>query len=226
MKLLQSNGIRFCVRENTSDEKAFREVIEKRCYERREFQVEAGERWFDLGANVGAFACYALSKGVSSVVCYEPDPENCMQAVLNLKANGFDAPVIQSAVTHRPNGMVTLNLWPKGQSWRNSVVRKVRGCTEIKVPTVNVFSILKNGDCCKMDIEGSEIEILEAWPENLRLKKMVVEYSFDVDPSAQRLVRIGQKMKKSFAHVHYRRDLERMDKWTFFPAATLLYCWN
>src|SRR5207344_2312360 len=84
-------------RPGTSDENALIEVINKKAYRRGsvKFDVERGERWLDLGANIGAFALYARSKG-ATVECYEPMPD-CFAI---LKKNVPKARLHNSAVTN------------------------------------------------------------------------------------------------------------------------------
>lgn len=225
MSILEDRGVKIECREGTSDEKTFQEVIVKKAYERREFQICAGERWLDLGGNVGAFTCLASSKG-AFVTTVEPDPSNVRMIRNNLSLNGFQAEIIQAAVVHDRREMEVLNLWPDGQSWRNSIVRNRRGTNSTVVRCHNAFDLIKNYDCVKMDIEGSEIMILENWPENLRLRKMVFEYSFDVDSSCARLRSILGKLRNSFSVLKYSKQIETLAEWKFFPPATMVFCTN
>ena len=85
LKILEHDDLKFYVREGTSDEKAFREVIEKNSYQRKYFQIESGEEWIDLGGNVGAFALMVL-KNNAKVKIYEPDPFSCRMIEKNFEA--------------------------------------------------------------------------------------------------------------------------------------------
>src|SRR5579859_2918018 len=88
--------------EGSSDEHALQEVLVKRCYRRSRynFDVLPGERWLDLGANIGSFALYVESRK-GHVHCYEPD-EDCFKI---LKLNAPNAVCYKLAVTtsHEPN---------------------------------------------------------------------------------------------------------------------------
>lgn len=222
-KAIVSKGLSFLVRAGTSDERVVREVVEKDCYQHRDFKIEAGETWIDLGGNIGAFAVLAASRG-ASVVSYEPDPSNADMLKTNMRKNGFDPVVYHAAVVHDDTPGVTLNLWPDGQSWRNSVVRAKRGSIPITVFAHNFFNIAMPNDCVKMDIEGSEIAILEHWPEDFRVRKLIGEYSFDVDDSVPRMLACMDRLKKVFRTVHYRPSLHKMKRWNYFPPATQFYC--
>lgn len=63
-------------RPESTDYDAIQEVNVKKAYRklREGFDVYPGERWLDLGANVGAFAIYCRLK-LATAVCYEPDKE-------------------------------------------------------------------------------------------------------------------------------------------------------
>ena len=52
---LDVEGIPFIVRKDTSDFQALREVVIKKAYEKKKFQIVAGETWIDLGVYTGAF---------------------------------------------------------------------------------------------------------------------------------------------------------------------------
>jgi FkbM family methyltransferase len=224
MQILEARGLKFMCRPETSDEKTFREVIEKKAYEKRDFQIEKDEFWLDLGGNVGAFTVLAASKGCT-VATFEPDPLNVEMIRQNLKLNSLRASMHGAAVVHDDRPSAVLNLWPKGQSWRNSLVRNKRGTTGIEVPCVNFFKLAKPDACVKMDIEGAEISILEAWPKGFRTKKLVFEYSFDVDQSCARLRRILERLKAEYPNVRYSAQIDRIEKWDFFPPATMVHCW-
>lgn len=222
-KTLKHGELKFMARIGSSDEKTFNEVIVKGAYEKREFKILPGERWLDLGGNVGAFSVLSASKN-AVVEVYEPDPINCKLIKENLKLNGLSAKVHQRAVVHDDTVAATLNLWPDGQSWRNSLVRNKKGTQPVTVMCQNFFKIVDSDSCVKMDIEGSEIVLLEQWPEGFRCKKLVFEYSFDVDPSCARLRRIIAKLKKVFPNVKYSSQIDRIEEWKFFPPATMVHC--
>jgi FkbM family methyltransferase len=224
MKLVEGRGLRFHCRPGSSDEKAFNEVILKKSYERRDFQILPGEHWLDLGANVGAFSVLATSLG-AKVTAYEPDPVNLRLTKENLALNGLMATLVPQAVVHDDRTSVELNLWPDGQSWRNSIVRNKRGTTPITVFCANFYKLAKPADCVKMDIEGAEIELLENWPEGFKVKKLVFEYSFDVDQSVERLRKIIKRLSPSFAQIKYSSQVDTIDRWSFFPPCTMVRCY-
>ena len=221
------NGIEFYFREGFSDLKTFKEVIGNETYLKKGMTIERGERWMDCGGNVGAFALLACSKG-AEVTVYEPDPYNCEMIKKNLAINGFSATVKQAALIHNDAKSVLLFIGNNGNVWRNSIVKKWNN-KGIKVPCLNFDEEAMNIDCCKMDIEGAEMPILE---NSTRLfKKMVYEWSFDIDASLPRFWSIIERHRAMFTVAEIgntgrfkTRDYDLWQK-SWFPACTNVFCY-
>jgi FkbM family methyltransferase len=184
MKLTKGviNGIQFYYREGMSDLKTFEEVLRNEVYLKKGMTIQSGETWMDCGGNVGAFTLLACSKG-AKVTVYEPDPFNCDMIKKNLTLNGFNAEVKQAALIHNDTKEIILFIGNNGNVWRNSIVKKWNN-KGIKVHCLNFDAEAKNFDCCKMDIEGAEMLILENTKKVF--KKLVYEWSFDIDDSLPR----------------------------------------
>lgn len=77
-----------------------------------------------------------------------------------------------------------------------------------------------------MDIEGAEINLLENLNNNdlKYIDKMVFEYSFNVDKSIPRFLKIIDKLKKSFSFIHYDKVKSNELEYNYFPACTLVFC--
>jgi len=224
------NGLEFICRPGTSDEKTVTEVIQNDVYQKRGLKIESGEHWIDLGGNIGAFTVLALSKG-ATVTVYEPDPNSFQILQANIERNGFKAEVINKAVTANKNGHAFLNVSKTNQFWRNSLVKSWGG-EAIKVDTVYFEDAIKAGDCVKMDIEGSEMPIIEKW--NIEeVKKLVYEWSYDVDCNMKRHWMAIDNLKKYFQHLegewnrigYENRNKEVWQK-SWFPACTNVFCFN
>jgi FkbM family methyltransferase len=231
MKLIKGEikGIKFYHREGMSDLKTFEEVLGNEVYLKKTMTIENGETWMDCGGNVGAFTLLACSKG-AKVTVYEPDPFNCEMIQKNLDLNGFKATIKQSALVHNDTKEIVLFIGNNGNVWRNSIVKKWNN-KGIKVPCVNFETEAKNFDCCKMDIEGAEMLILEN--TNKVFKKLVYEWSFDIDPSLTRFWKIIEKQKKQYSNLKdvgntakfKTRDYEVWQK-SWFPACTNVFAFN
>jgi FkbM family methyltransferase len=218
----EKTGLKFYYRPNTSDIKTIMEVVERGVYEKKYFKIEVGEHWIDLGGNIGAFTLLALSKG-ATVDVYEADDEHCEIIKMNLELNGLTATVINKAVVHDDNKEIYLNIQKNGNTWRNSIVKNWDGGKK-KVDCINIESVLNKDVCCKMDIEGAEILILE----NIKLmpKKMVYEWSFDIDDNIDRYRNVLKKMINNYRNVKHNsiKDEHKIWKKGWFPPCRNVYC--
>jgi len=217
-------GIKFLVREGTSDEKTFNEVIVNNTYQKKDFKIKKGEHWVDLGGNVGAFAVLALSKG-ATVDIYEPDPFSCKMIEKNLKVNDYDANIIQKAVVANDKKKMTMYVGNNMNVWRNSLYKNW-GNEKFTIDCVHYENVITKDSIVKMDIEGAEMAILESMQEFP--KKMVYEWSFDIDPSLTRYREILKKMKKRYKSIRgteFNLDFVEWQK-SWFPPCANVYCYG
>lgn len=228
MKRIEIQGLKFDVRPYSSDEKAIQEVVVEGCYRRKYFNVEAGERWLDLGANIGAFSCYALSRG-ASVWAYEPEPTNAQLLDNNISINGFSgftltrAAIVSDFVEERS---VNLFLSDKhGAYWRSSLYNH-HNRRKITVPAVRISSILGGIDCVKMDIEGAEIDILYNLDDWQSVRKLVFEYHFDKLNSVPYFLWIAKRLKKHFTSVIHRKFKPDAVEYNYNPSGIVVFCWR
>lgn len=194
MRQTEHDGIKFFYREDTSDLKTFEEVVIRDVYQKKGNKIQNGEHWIDCGGNVGAFTVLACSKG-AKVTVYEPDPFNCKMIEKNLKLNGFDAEIVCAGLVHNEVKKANLYVGNNGNVWRNSMFKNWNG-KGLKVDCVNFDEVVPNGVCVKMDIEGAEMPILEKTER--RFKKLVFEWSFDIDPSLPRFWSIIEKLQSQY----------------------------
>lgn len=229
MKLFKGEikGIEFYYRIGMSDLKTFEEVLSRGVYLKKGMTIESGEDWMDCGGNVGAFTLLACSMG-ATVTVYEPDPYNCEMIKKNLDLNGFTATIIQAALVHDDAKELMLFIGNNGNVWRNSIVKKWNN-KGIKVPCVNFDAEAKNFDCCKMDIEGAEMLILENTTKVF--KKLVYEWSFDIDGSLNRFRRVVDKQKEVYHKlaIQDKRYYELADDYIpkrFIAPCTNVFCYE
>jgi len=147
-----------------SDHKVYEEIFVRKIYDKSEF-IKRGERWLDLGANIGAFSLYCLSKGAIPTA-YEPSSRNYE------KLNKL------SIVSHRlavgPVATKSPLYLEKNNQWRHTLI-PVQGRDTEMVDVIGINDLdLGSYDGIKMDIEGSELEVIyamETFP-----KKLIFEY--------------------------------------------------
>ena len=221
------------IRPDTTDEKVIKEVLVQDVYEKKSigFFVTSGDFWLDLGGNIGTFALLALTRG-AKVISYEPEGENYALLVKNVQKNfgktrNFKA--YKKAVGVK-NGTIDLYLCQGEYNKYRHTIFPRRGRTSIPISIVairNVLSAHPGLNAIKIDIEGAEIEMLEQLTaaDYQGIKKMVLEYSFDIDRSIPRFLRIMERLKTHFPHVHWTKVKANEEFYNYFPAATLVFCY-
>jgi FkbM family methyltransferase len=228
MKESEINGIKFFHRENTSDFKTFEEVIQRDVYRKKGMTIQRGEHWIDCGGNVGAFTLLACSLG-AKVTVFEPDPNNCKMIEKNLLLNNFDAEIVMAGLVHNDIKKANLYVGNNGNVWRNSMYKNWNG-KGLKVDCLNFDEVVPDGVCLKMDIEGAEMPILEK--TNRRFKKMVFEWSFDIDGSLPRFWNVMDKLNRNYKVADIgntaRYKTKDYDVWqkSWFPACTNVFCYE
>jgi FkbM family methyltransferase len=222
---ITARGLLFDVRPGTSDAQAIKEVVEQHGYTRRWFQIEPGERWLDLGANIGAFSVLAASCG-ASVDAYEAEPANAALAVHNVALNHADATVHHAAVVADAYPGDTMPLYLSNTAyglWRHSLY-KTKNRRAIQVPVKRIGEILSGVDGVKMDIEGAEIDILYALDDFRSVKKFCFEYHFDVNSSVALFRHIIGRLSQHFSRVQAGKIPEGVEEYTFYPPARVVLC--
>jgi FkbM family methyltransferase len=234
VKMKNTNPLSVWVRPGTTDEKVVPEVLTRRVYEkpRLGFFIEPRDRWLDLGGNIGTFVLLCLVRGVASVSSYEPEPENFALMRRNVEENFPNAKnvrLVSRAVSVRKGTMPLYLCKGDYNKYRHTLCPK-RGRSVLPVGVEAVLGVLKKSraDCLKMDIEGAETGILEFLSASqyraLGIRKLVFEYSFDVDKSIPRFMAIIRRLREYFPRVHYDKVKEHELVYDYFPACTLVYC--
>jgi FkbM family methyltransferase len=111
----------------------------------------------DVGGNIGLFATFARDSWPGAhVVSIEPDPDNLEILRLNA-AKGSDLEVVAACASNRDG---TLR-FVAGQEAGSHVANGDSSNDTIAVPCVDVFRLADSADLIKIDIEGSEWDILD-----------------------------------------------------------------
>lgn len=156
--LRRSSG-RFSIRHRTGDVDILRKFYGYRYYEwPAEVKLALGDlgrpvNVLDLGANIGLFDVHARAQAaIGHVVCFEPDPANARVLKRARDANQCDWEVVPACASNRA-GIVRF-----GSGHQN--LSRITSDGDRDVPAVDVFGYLAGADLVKMNIEGSEWEIL------------------------------------------------------------------
>jgi FkbM family methyltransferase len=157
---LRDGGARFSVRHRSGDIDIFRKFYAYRYYE-WPTAVKAQLRGLgrpvnvvDLGSNIGFFQVHTRTQiPVGDVVCFEPDPGN--SAVLDhvRDLNGGSWQIVRACASNQ-EGTARFKTGHHNFS-------RIETDGDLEVPVQDVFPHLAGADLVKMNIEGSEWEILE-----------------------------------------------------------------
>ncbi len=140
--------------------------------------VNAGEVFMDIGANIGIYTLAAAHRvgPQGAVYAFEPHKTNGMSLMRNIQANGFDDRVkfLSCALSDR-SGMVDFNYRSLDAASTASQLGHtlIPGTTQTFTPSARelVFSTsvdellaagtIRPPNCIKIDVDGNEIRILE-----------------------------------------------------------------
>jgi FkbM family methyltransferase len=231
---------RFVVREGSSDIKSVDETWIKKAYQKPKlpFTINEGEKWLDLGANIGAFTCYAAIKGCH-VRAYEPQADNCDMIRENIEINNVASRVeiIRAAIVPLSQHGKTLNFYESTNpasfrrhtlygNYLNSSTKKNVKMTTVKALGFNTL-IADGYNCIKMNIEGAEIPILNELETNIGIKKLVFEYSFDMDKRIKTYVEVIERLQTMFKVVKSSRTIPlHLEEFPFYPPNSYIFCSN
>ena len=162
------------IRQGTLDEYIFKEV--RSSY--KDLEIKQGDTVLDLGANIGAFAKQAISKG-AKVFCYEPEPNNFVM----LEKNSPESHNTRSAVVGESKGNVSLYVNSKKNKGIH-MLKPVNGRNCIEVSSVSFSDLIQKHrpNKIKIDVEGAVYDFLPfALPDFV--ERLVMEIHFMYDPS-------------------------------------------
>tara|TARA_R100001440_G_scaffold956_3_gene3197 strand:- start:11034 stop:11726 length:693 start_codon:yes stop_codon:yes gene_type:complete len=192
-------------RKGTTDENIIKEIIQKQAYRKKklDFKIENDDVWLDGGAHIGIFGLYAAQNGAKKVYCYEPEDENYNLLLQNITIMKSEYPTEITANKYAVNqngGVGTFTIAPN--TWRHSLMTHYKK----KLPTqeINCKSLDEvlqtHGDinAIKLDIEGSELDILKNDHDFSNVKKLVFEYSFTKDRRMDNFFKCAEKLEKYF----------------------------
>jgi len=155
--------------------------------------LKPGGVFVDVGANIGYFAMLAASLvgKTGKVLAFEPNPDNCEQLSLSLRANGFANVELhacavadrEKTVTVYPDTSSSLSLVVGDHSVPDSMdavhlmhasaARTVRVCT-----LDTALQAVPRVDVVKIDTDGYEPEILQGMHETIRKYRPVLLTEF------------------------------------------------
>jgi FkbM family methyltransferase len=192
---LRNGESRFSVRHRSGDIDIFRKFYAYGYYDLPE-EVQARLRSLDravnvldLGANIGFFEVFTRDRlPIGRVVCFEPDPANAAVLERVRTANGADWEIVRACASNQA-GTVRFNTGRKNFS-------RIDAGGDADTPALDVFPRIAEADLVKMNIEGSEWEILQDPRLAQTSASWIVEYHRIAHPDAD-------------IHTHIRELFER-----------------
>lgn len=176
----------------------------------RYIHVTSEDRWLDGGAHIGAFTLWLLNQDAAHVLAVEAEPSNYALLQHNLRTNPQvvrtgRVTAVQAALWPYPTARVPLYLNSHTNTGGHSLIVK-RGRQAVLVPTMQLFSGIVNYgcNCLKLDVEGSELALLENLPDEgwRRLRCLVMEFHFNAlhDKTHEKYARMAQLLRAHFPH--------------------------
>jgi len=234
-------NIKLYYREGSTDESVIRETLDKHTYRlvRKPFDVEPGEVWLDLGANIGIFAVWC---GIHGASCYSVEPAQSNYQILKLNMGSIrdvtDLTMVAARAAVVADGLRELKIYhPKQENnhWRYTAY-PVAGMKEYEIaPSIPIKALSTPAfipqlcsriwDGIKCDIEGGEFPIMDG-PGFPPCKKLVLEYHFSrgsksMDDFHTRM----DRLRKDY-HIHYHPHLDRMEGDYKGRYDKNIFCWN
>lgn len=147
--------------------------------------------FLDIGANIGFYSLNIAQhlQGVGHIYAFEADPGVAYQLKSNVQLNPFcrNVDVISAAISNK-DGHLSFYQSPgscSGAGSLNCFADFDKKSTVVQVPTTTIDRFFEDKgithiDCAKIDVEGSEPELLEGAYKTLqqkRLKHILIEFN-------------------------------------------------
>lgn len=168
-------------------------------------EVPPGSTLIDIGANVGAFSVFALSRFPGArVVAFEPDPVNFRHLENNAALAGGRLVAVPAAVAGTA-GELTFRREAGDAVSTSGSLKRSQGI-EFKVACTTLddaFSQFGIESCAllKMDCEGAEYDIIYGVPDEVlaRIRQMVIEVHDKTTPGENRTALAAHLKARGFA---------------------------
>lgn len=191
---LRLHGTHYVIGASTSEIFSLDELYFHRDYDKvNGFIPEPGWVVFDVGANVGVYACEQARRN-ATVYAFEPNPDcfRRLQKMLELNHLGSQVHAFNVALGSAPGrGNLSVEL---GRTTSGTVVLEDEQTASIDVTTLDIVVpslMVGHIDLLKIDVEGSELDVLRGSMNTLSIvDRIVVEYhSYELYTQVKSLTR-------------------------------------
>ena len=199
---LPEHGLKFDIRKDyDTDLIVIKEMFEENVYEVHGWHFSDDGVTVDLGSNVGAFAIQAASIGAKKVYAVEPEPHNLKALKDNIALNELEdvVKVLELGVSDF-NGSAVIT-----DEGGGATIKDGKAGAEIKVITLDKLfkdNKINNVDVLKIDVEGSETEIILAASKETINKCNYIAIEFDIRSGS----RLGDMVMK-LSETHHVRTM-------------------
>lgn len=212
--------IKFHLRDSyPTDEIVVREIWVENVYEVDPSRLGRDTIVIDVGANIGSFSIYCAFYG-SKVLAIEPEPNNITALERNVELNGFKDRIEifkfglsnfqgRAWITDEGGGSTIKDNRGK-RIWRFLRRSKSDGVRLESIPVTTLDSLfemnsLEKVDVLKMDVEGSEIDILTATSRENLQKCKYITIEFDI--------RVGHLLGEAVKKLSETHHVRTMGSW-------------
>jgi FkbM family methyltransferase len=177
--------------------------------------IHESDRVLDLGAHVGVVARWVLEKGAAHVVSVEPHPETLKY--LHRNVQGLPVDVWEGAVVRNQRPVV---LSMTRQHASASITHNSNATQHYSVRAIEFRELFENNDydVMKMDIEGSEYEILLPYPlelETSSITRMFVELHRKTPYYHEKGLKLKEELENNGWRVTYSRAWQEVQTHTW-----------
>ena len=133
-------------------------------YERGDVVIEEGDIVVDVGANIGCFSRYALTKNPSRVICFEPFSKNFECLKYNTENTVCELHKKAISDNHNPIKLLGSNEFSGGSNIKGNSDGGIYNIEEM-VDCMTLDSLFDNNivdkiDFLKIDVEGAETDVI------------------------------------------------------------------
>ncbi len=204
---LRRKGTRFTVRHRSGDIDIFRKFYGYKYYEwpaavmAKLRALDRPLKVVDLGANIGFFQIHARGQlPIGEVTCFEPDPSNSgvLEHVRDLNDAGWQ--IIRACASNEEG---TVRFRTGGHNFS-----RIDSEGDLEIPALDVFPIVDEADLVKMNIEGSEWEILDDPRLSENAAVWIVEYHRMRNPDPDIISLVHRQFERAGFTTHLAMSVE------------------
>ena len=156
------------------------DVFRKNEYVHKGLSLNANDIVLDLGANIGSFCCRNFRE-VKKIISFEPEDVNFEFLSENVSNNKADNIVIEKKAVVGNSDKTRDFYLGKVPYYYSFLVKNNRKRVSVKCVNINDLMKKYKPTKLKVDIEGSEFEVLTNCKEFGNVKQLIFEYNFDMN---------------------------------------------